>query len=84
MYEGRCEIGGSAGSDACNFGYAAGHCESFPPCDAVGDAVRFTMLEGRATYVLEKNYSPVRFGAIDALEGALARQAEVFVSWMGR
>jgi hypothetical protein len=81
MYEGRCEIGGVAGSDACNFGYASGRCEVFPN-EPLADAIRFTTLEGRTMYVLEKNYSPVRHGDVESLDGALARQAEVFASWV--
>ena len=83
LYEGRCEIGGAAVSDACNFGYALGRCDTFP-AGAEVDAVRFTKIQERTVYVLEKNYSPVKFGDVRSLDGALARQAEVFASWMGR
>jgi hypothetical protein len=83
LYDGRCEIGGRQQSDACNFGYAAGRCDAFPS-DPVADAVRFTMLEGRTVYVLEKDHSPLRHGDAACLNGALARQAEVFTSWMNR
>jgi hypothetical protein len=83
LYQGTCEIGGTASSDACNFGYAAGRCDAFPQ-DAPADAVRFTTLQGRTIYVLEKDFSPVRYGDAATLDGALARQAEVFAAWMGQ
>lgn len=83
MYEGRCELGGPAGSEACNFGYAAGRCDAFPG-EAVADAVRFTTLQGRTMYVLEKDHSPVQYGGVESLDGALAQQAEVFSAWMGQ
>jgi hypothetical protein len=83
MYTGRCEVGGAGGTDACNFGYAAGRCEAFPH-DALADAVRFTTVEGRTVYVLEKAYAPVRHGGVETLDGALARQAEVFAAWLGQ
>ncbi|HYP09618.1 MAG TPA: hypothetical protein VER03_25560 [Bryobacteraceae bacterium] len=82
LYDGRCEMGGAAGGDACNFGYAAGRCESFPR-EGSADAVRFSVLEGRTVFVLEKNCSPVRHGDAAALPGgALGRQAEVFGMWV--
>lgn len=83
IYHGRCELGGSGAGDACNFGYAAGRCAVFP-CDAEADAVRFTTLNGRTLYVLEKTFSPVRHGDIEELQGTLARQAEVFGQWASR
>ena len=83
LYDGRCEMGGAAGSDACNFGYAAGRCDAFP-IDAIADAVRFTTVQGRTIYVLEKDYSPLRHGGVESLDGNLARQAEVFASWVGQ
>ena len=52
-------------------------CDVFPP-DSEADAVRFTKLEGKTLFILEKDYIPVRHGSVDMLEGALARQAEVF------
>jgi hypothetical protein len=52
--------------------------------DAAADAVRFTTLQGRMMYVLEKNYFPVRHGDAGSLDGALARQAEMFALWMSR
>lgn len=83
LYEGRCEVGGCAGSDACNFGYAAGRCDAFP-LDAEADAVRFSTVGGRTVYVLEKECAPVRHGDTTSLTGTLARQAEVFAAWMAR
>jgi hypothetical protein len=83
LYEGRCAVGGAQITEACNFGYAAGRCEVFPP-DALADAVRFTVLQGRTMYVLEKDHSPVQYGDACELHGTLARQAEVFRSWMNR
>ena len=83
LYEGTCEIGGASHSDACNFGYAAGRCDAFP-ADAYADAVRFTTLQGRTVYVLEKNFSPVEHGDVTSLTGTLARQAKVFASWTGQ
>jgi hypothetical protein len=35
-------------------------------------------------YVLEKDYAPVRHGGVETLDGALARQAEVFAAWLGQ
>ena len=83
IYVGRCDLVGPCDTDACNFGYAEGRCAVFPK-DADADAVRFTVLHGRTMFVLEKDYSPVRYGDVNQLEGALARQAEVFQSWMSR
>ena len=81
VHGGRCENGGDAGTDACNFGYARGRCVSFPD-SAVIDAVRFTALQGRIVYVLEKDYLPVEHGTdFGALTEPVRRQAEVFTSW---
>jgi hypothetical protein len=80
MYTGRCEAGGAAEHEACNFGYARHSCAAFPE-EADTDAVRFTTIGGAAVFILEKDYVPVRHGSIDMLEGALARQAEVFREW---
>jgi hypothetical protein len=83
MYSGRCEAGGVAEHEACNFGYARHCCEAFPEgTDA--DAVRFTTIDGATVFILEKDYLPIQHGSIDMLEGALARQAEVFRQWPTR
>jgi hypothetical protein len=83
IYTGRCEAGGAADHEACNFGYARHSCEAFPEA-AEADAVRFTTIDGATMFILEKDYLPVRHGSIDMLEGALARQAEVFRQWPTR
>jgi hypothetical protein len=83
IYTGTCELGGAASQDACNFGYARHVCPAFPH-NAEADAVRFTMIQGRTLYVLEKEYLPVRHGDAEALVGVLARQAEVFRAWAVR
>ena len=83
LYCGRCEAGGRADHEACNFGYARHSCDAFPD-SADADAVRFTALDGKTIFILEKDYAPVRYGSIDMLEGALARQAEVFQQWLTR
>ena len=83
LYRGRCEAGGAAEHEACNFGYARDCCHAFPD-NSEADAVRFTRIEGRTLFILEKDYVPVRHGSIDMLEGALARQAEVFQQWLSR
>lgn len=80
LYQGRCEMGGSAEHDACNFGYARHACEAFPH-DAEADAVRFTTIEGRSVYILERDYLPIRHGSVSGLQGSLRRQAEVFCAW---
>lgn len=81
LYQGRCEAGGDARHEACNFGYARHTCDAFP-ANSEADAVRFTNLDGKILFILEKDYSPVRHGSVDMLEGALARQAEVFQQWL--
>jgi hypothetical protein len=81
LYSGRCETGGAAEHEACNFGYARHSCDAFPET-ADADAVRFTTIDGATIFILEKDYVPVRHGQVDMLEGALARQAEVFREWM--
>jgi hypothetical protein len=73
-------LGGTADQEACNFGYARQCCEAFPK-EAEVDAVRFTTLDGSVIFILERDYMPVRYGNADMLEGALARQAEVFRQW---
>lgn len=80
LYHGTCDLGGPADQEACNFGYGRDTCSTFPP-QAEADAVRFTALNGRDIYILEKNYSPVRHGDASTLQGTLARQAEVFREW---
>ena len=70
--------------EVCNCGYARGRCEHFP--DGKGaDAVRFSVLNGRLIYVLEKDHAPVGHGTIDATEDSrepLASQARAFLaSW---
>lgn len=77
---GRCDLGGSAQSEHCNFGYARGNCEAFPSSSEI-DAVRFTKLGERILYIFEQEYSPVKHGDAAALTGTLARQAEVFSKW---
>jgi hypothetical protein len=79
-HTGRCEVGGAGDHEACNFGYARHRCEVFPE-DASADAVRFTTIDGLIIFIVEKDYLPVRHGSVDMLEGALARQAEVFREW---
>jgi hypothetical protein len=81
VHEGRCDAGGQAVVEACNFGYARGHCEAFP-AESLADAVRFTWLGNRAIYILERDYSPVAHGDAADLTGVLARQAEVFREWV--
>jgi hypothetical protein len=84
IHGGRCEQGGMAGTDACNFGYARGRCISFPDSAAI-DAVRFTALQGRIMYVLEKDYLPVQHGTdLERLSEAVRRQGEVFAAWATR
>lgn len=84
LHDGRCERGGAADKEICNFGYARSSCDAFPP-DAEADAVRFTRLDNRTVYILEKDYQPVRFGECgELLEGAIRRQSEVFLQWLTR
>ncbi|MDZ4799007.1 MAG: hypothetical protein SGI92_12650 [Bryobacteraceae bacterium] len=66
--------------EACNFGYGRSTCPRFP-ANGDGDAVRFTELDGRLIWVIEKDCAPVRHGVVDrgsATGGVLARQAEAF------
>jgi hypothetical protein len=84
IHGGRCEQGGNVDIDPCNFGYARGRCVSFPVHSAV-DAVRFTTVQGKTTYALEKNYLPVQHGTdLQVLPEPVRRQAEVFTAWATR
>jgi hypothetical protein len=83
IYHGRCDAGGTAETEACNFGYGRGSCDAFP-ADSSADAVRFTRLGDRTIYVLEREYLPIGHGDAAALEGTLARQAEVFCEWAAK
>lgn len=62
----------------CNFGYGRGCCEMFPP-DAPADAVRFATIGGRLTWVLEKDWAPVRHGFGEPDDEVIARQAAAFL-----
>ena len=59
----------------CNFGYARGRCDCFPGGGAA-DAVRFSVTRDvgqrvSLTYVVEKDHSPLEFGALEyAVEDA--------------
>ena len=46
LYRGKCEMGGGADQEICNFGYARGECDAFPP-NAEADAVRFAAIAGK-------------------------------------
>jgi hypothetical protein len=88
VYQGRCDAGGGANtdacnSDACNFGYARGNCQAFP-ADSDIDAVRFSRIGEQTTFVLERDCFPVRHGDAQTLTGTLARQAEVFGAWAAK
>jgi len=81
LYRGKCEMGGGADQEICNFGYARGECNAFPP-NAEADAVRFAAIAGKLIFILEKNHSPIRHGDAGVLGGSLRRQAEVFQEWL--
>jgi hypothetical protein len=70
--------------EVCNCGYARGSCGRFPAGEAA-DAVRFSLLDGRLIYVLEKDHAPIEHGEIDPLTDSrepLASQARAFLaSW---
>ena len=86
--------------ECCNFGYARGRCDRFPG-DGAPDAVRFSVTHDAGqsvslTYVVEKDHSPLAFGALEyAVEDArldgpvisdvLAQQARAFLeSYLSR
>jgi hypothetical protein len=55
--------------ELCNWGYARGRCDRFPP-DAPADAVRFSIAAEdqrsvRLIYVLERDHAPVEHGEIE-------------------
>lgn len=83
VFHGRCELGGSSKWEHCNFGYASGCCDTFPK-DASIDAVRFSCVNGDTIYILEKNHMPVGHGNALTLNGAKARQAQVFREWLAK
>jgi hypothetical protein len=72
--------------DVCNCGYARGRCEHFPAGQAA-DAVRFSLLNERLIYVLEKDHAPVEHGEINPVTDRrepLASQGRAFLeSWRG-
>ena len=76
--------------EICNCGYARGRCDRFPSskaADEPADAVRFSALEERLIYVLERDHAPVEHGEIDPITDPrepLASQARAFMaSWTG-
>ncbi|HLH43974.1 MAG TPA: hypothetical protein VKV74_13370 [Bryobacteraceae bacterium] len=86
--------------ELCNYGYARGRCERFPP-GSTTDAVRFSIIEKdalrlRIVYVVEKEHVPARFGTLDygihagavshpGPDAVLTRQAEAFAkSYLAR
>jgi hypothetical protein len=81
--------------DLCNCGYARGRCDRLPT--GAPDALRFSVTGdtgGRLQilWVIEKDHSPVEFGALEYAEGTLSRatplltaQATAFVrSYLNR
>jgi hypothetical protein len=80
VYDGHCQAQSSAPMhEGCNFGYGRGECDHFPN-ESEGDAIRFTMSEGKLVYIVERNYTPIRHGPVESAElsAAIRRQAEVF------
>jgi hypothetical protein len=84
LYEGECHADPqktdvSTAADCCNFGYGHGRCDHFPR-QADADAVRFTMSTSRElTWILEKDFAPVKHGNFSAANAIVRRQAEVFL-----
>jgi hypothetical protein len=69
-------------TEYCNFGYGRGYCSRFP-CNAPADAVRFTPMNAKILYVLERDCSPVQHGTVDLGtndrgDDLLMRQARTF------
>ena len=77
--------------ELCNWGYARGRCDRFPP-DAPADAVRFSIAAEdqrsvRLIYVLERDHAPVEHGVIEcsfssggfALEGTAVMHADALL-----
>lgn len=61
--------------DLCNCGYARDRCSRLPP--EAPDAVRFSVIGDtggrvRIVWVIEKDHSPVEFGALEYADGKLA------------
>jgi hypothetical protein len=70
-----CEPPDSDQRDLCNCGYARGRCERLPP--GAPDAIRFSITNDaggtlRILWIIEKDHSPVEFGAIEYAEGKLS------------
>jgi hypothetical protein len=80
LYDGQCQAAPAAPAhESCNFGYGRAACEHFP-ADSQGDAIRFTVMDGKLIYIVERNYTPIQHGAVEGalLSSAIRRQAEVF------
>lgn len=85
--------------ELCNCGYARGRCSHFPD-DSAADAVRFSITADqdgvvRLIYILEKNYSPDEYGALEYaiaagcliggdIDELLASQARAFLQSYSR
>lgn len=65
--------------DCCNFGYGRGRCQCFPEATNA-DAVRFSVHAKKLLYILERDYAPVEYGAVEAASAMVRRQAEVFLA----
>lgn len=65
-------------ADLCNYGYARGRCECFPPGTSA-DAVRFSLAGDRLIYIYEVEHAPSAHGPVDGSDDpVLQAQARAF------
>jgi hypothetical protein len=60
----------TARRDLCNYGYARGRCDRFPP-DSSADAIRFSVAGDengriRLVYIAEKDHAPAQHGSVES------------------